>query len=237
MKKELFNGNAIPYDLSFEELNRMLFSDDMTEFCLACEALSCRDDSESFNALKSFLKHPDKYRRLYAMKTVFRNPASAELQYVLEEALASGDPLFINAACEILAEKSFGVDENILRSAVKSHLPDIHAGSLFALKTLSPSEANYAFLLKLFRASSHSSGKEILGKLLMNKYLPEKAEKLFAEFRSSDFSAVRMLAVAIGKEYGLDLSVFCSDVDGHIRNAASCKKSTTQMSKGLGERI
>lgn len=68
MKKELFNGNAIPYDLSFEELNRMLFSDDMTEFCLACEALSCRDDSESFNALKSFLKHPDKYRRLYAMK-------------------------------------------------------------------------------------------------------------------------------------------------------------------------
>lgn len=199
----------------------MLFSDDMTSFCLACEALSCRNDTRSYQAVRGFLEHPDKYRRLYAMKTVFRNPASAELMYVLEDALSSGDVLFINAACDIIAEHEFRVSESKLRRAANSKLPDLFAQSLYSLKILSSNEENFAFLLELLRKAEQSLAKEILGELLADKYLPEKASTLFEEFCSSDFPAIRILAAQIGKSFGFDLSGLCSDKDGHVRKAAN----------------
>lgn len=221
MRKEILNGTPIPYDLPFGDLKNMLFSDSMTNFCLACEALSYREDDKSYQAIKEFIKHQDKYRRLYAIKTIFRHPASSELQYVLEEALSSDDPLFINAACDIIAEKEFDVSESKLRLAVKSNSANLSAHSLHSLKVLAPNEENYVFLLALFQKSSHCLEQEILGELLMSKYLPEKSENLFQKFCLSKFPAIRILAVEIGQKYGYDLSELCSDNDGHVRKAAN----------------
>ena len=44
MKKEMLNGTRIPYELSVEELSKMLSSPIMKDFSLACEALSYNND-------------------------------------------------------------------------------------------------------------------------------------------------------------------------------------------------
>ena len=44
MKKEILNGTRIPYELSVEELSKMLSSPIMKDFSLACEALSYKNE-------------------------------------------------------------------------------------------------------------------------------------------------------------------------------------------------
>ena len=47
MKKELLNGVGIPYDKPIEELKELLFSPNMKNFSLACEALSYSDSEDA----------------------------------------------------------------------------------------------------------------------------------------------------------------------------------------------
>ena len=58
---------------------------------------------------------------------------------------------------------------------------------------------------------------------MCNGYLPEKAYELFDLFADDDFGRIRLIGVKIGKRYGLDISKFLSDTDGHVRKAAKSK--------------
>ena len=49
MKKEILNGTPIPYELSIEELEKMLSSPIMKDFSLACEALSYKNDPKAYH--------------------------------------------------------------------------------------------------------------------------------------------------------------------------------------------
>ena len=91
MKKEMLNGTRIPYELSVEELNKMLSSPIMNDFSLACAALSYKNDVAAYEAMKNHINDKDKYRRLYILKTIFRHPNAVELVDFLESAILSED--------------------------------------------------------------------------------------------------------------------------------------------------
>ena len=72
--KPVINGRTVSYDLPREDLYAMLASEDMTDFLLACEALSVIPDEEVCDRLGEYLTSPDKYRCLAVLKVIFRNP-------------------------------------------------------------------------------------------------------------------------------------------------------------------
>ena len=104
MKKEILNGTRIPYDLSVEELSKMLSSPIMQDFSLACEALSYKNDNAAYEAMKNYINDKDKYRRLYILKTIFRHPNAVELVDFLESAITSEDFLFVENGLLVISE-------------------------------------------------------------------------------------------------------------------------------------
>lgn len=222
MKKEILNGTPIPYDLSVDTLKEMISSPMMKDFALACEALSYKNEPEAYQIMKSYLHDKDKYRRLYILKTIFRHSEAVELVDDLEKAIASTDFLFIENGLLIVSKYSIKISEALLISAVRKYCDQLYT-AVGALKTLEKSDGNFEAIMKLFTLCSKCAQKEILGEILCNGYLPEKAYELFDLFADDDSGRIRLIGVKIGKRYGLDISKFLSDTDGHVRKAAKSK--------------
>ena len=219
MRKKILNGAPIPYGASIEELKMCLSSPSMKDFSLACEALSHSNHPEAYAAMKAYINDEDKYRRLYILKTIFRHPQATELANRLEESLAAEDVLFVRAALTVIAEHKIKVEGAALVAAILRHLPDL-GGELLALHTLTSGEENYTRLTKLFKKATTCNQKEFISKVLLSRYLPEKASDLFELLRHDPHAKIRVLAVKIGQEYGFEVSEFSHDPDGHVRKQA-----------------
>ncbi len=128
MKKEMLNGDLIPYNLSAEELEVMMTSAVMKDFTIACEALSYKNDSEAYRIMKSYINDKDKYRRLYILKTIFRHSEAVELVDFLEEAITSDDFLFAENGLLVVSAYKIKVSDALLLSAVCKHLPKLYTG-------------------------------------------------------------------------------------------------------------
>ncbi len=219
MKKEILNGTRIPYELSVEELSKMLSSPIMKDFSLACEALSYKNDVAAYEAMKSYINDKDKYRRLYILKTIFRHPNAVELVCFLENAINSEDLLFVENGLIVISEYKIKVPDSLVISAIHKHLPKLYT-AICSLTTLDISEENYSKLTVLFLKAEQCVQKEIIGEVLTDNYLTSKSKELFELFSRDKFAKIRLLAIKIAKNYGYNLSVFLSDIDGHVRNLA-----------------
>jgi uncharacterized membrane protein YphA (DoxX/SURF4 family) len=67
----ILNGNPVPVELPLPDLARMLESPDMTDFSLACRALSLKQTLESYDLLKCHLPHRDPYRHRCLLEALF----------------------------------------------------------------------------------------------------------------------------------------------------------------------
>ena len=220
MKKEILNGTRIPYELSIEELCKMLSSPIMKDFSLACEALSYKNDDAAYEAMKYYINDKDKYRRLYILKTIFRHLNAVELVDFLENAITSEDFLFVENGLIVISEYKIKVNDSLLLSVVDKHLPKLYT-AIRSLNTLEICEENYTKLIALFTRAEQCSQKEFIGEVLVDNYLPSKSKELFELFSCDKFAKVRLFAVKIAKIYGYDFSIFLSDEDGHIRDLAN----------------
>lgn len=126
MRYESVNGSYVPYDLPFDNIKDMLKSPIMKEFCLACEALSENKSKEAYEALKPYMFDKDKYRRLYVLKVIFKNPYAQELVFELENVLLSNDILFVEAGLFVVKDYNIKVLENILKEAITKILIVYH---------------------------------------------------------------------------------------------------------------
>ncbi len=219
MKKEMLNGDMIPYDLSVGELEVMMTSAVMKDFTLACEALSYKNDPEAYRIMRSYINDNDKYRRLYILKTIFRHREAVELSDFLENAIASEDFLFVENGLTVISSYNIKVSDTLLLSAVCKHLPKLYTG-IRSLKMLDVSDEHYTELVKLFKRAKECAQKEFIAEILTEKYLPEKAKELFEVFSCDKFGKIRIYAVNLAKIYGYDLTKFLSDTDGHVRKFA-----------------
>ena len=200
MRTEMINGIPVPYDLFVDELEVLLISGDMSDFVVACEALSYQTGDKAFALLKRFITDQDKYKRLYVLKTIFRYPKALQLKSFLEECLLSDDVLFVHNGLSVVGQYEIEVSEKAVLSAVLKHLSDLHYTDLYALKILSTSDESFLNLTKVFKRSKKCGHKEVLGEILLEKYYPSYAQELFALFSEDHFSKIRSLAERIKNE-------------------------------------
>ena len=222
-RKEIVNGQRIPYELETEALIQMLGSQDMTIFCLACEALSYRSEEQAYSALSSYLTSKDYYRRLYAFQVIFRNPRTASLQWYLDKQLSSEDLIFVRAALHNIMYYQVSCSEEKLKAAVYVHYRSLY-DEFYALAALSISDDNYQYLKSLWKVACTSISQEIISKVLIRGYGATKAEELFSLLSASSNPKLRVMAVYHAKENGISTEHMANDVNGHVRKAVKGSK-------------
>ena len=220
MRVEKINGVTVPYDKTTDELEQMLLSCNMSDFVVACEALSYKTDEKSFELLENYITNKDKNKRLCILKTIFRHPSSRKLTRYLEECILSDDIWFAENGLKNAYEYNFDISDEIILNAVFKHLEKLYCTFLYVLMKINKNDDNYLKLIELFNKSEISGQKEVLSEILYEKYLSEKAADLFSLFSNDSFSKIRLLAVKIGKEYRMDISEFYTDTDGHVKSEA-----------------
>lgn len=198
MKTEKINGVTVPHNLSTEELEKMLTTDNMGEFVVACEALSHKEDEKAFAVLKGYIKNKDKYKRLCVLKTIFNHPSSSLVLDFLEESIQSDAILFAQNGLNIVYEQNLSVDEKIILSAVFRHLHNLYMTDLYVLNSIPVNEENYTKLVKLFKKSEKCGQKEVLSEILCKKYLPDKSGELYELFSNDRFFKIRKKADKLG---------------------------------------
>lgn len=223
MRKEKINGVKVPYNKETDELEIMLHSRDMSDFLVACEALSYKTDEKAFNLLKGYINDKDKCKRLCVLKTIFRHRNSIQLKDFLEKIILSDDINFAENGLKNSYDYNFKISDEIILTAVNKHFQSLYCTFLYVLRNLNENEENFSKLVELFKKSEISGQKEVLCDILCEKYLPEKADILFSIFSNDIFSKIRLIAVRIGKEYNFDITMFYNDSDGHVRKEVAKK--------------
>lgn len=189
---------------------------DMQEFCDACDELVVIDNDEAFDMLLPWIDTKDRYRKLYAFKSLAKMSRAVELAKQIETALKSDDDLFAIAALRALAEKAIPICETLLKRRVEHYL-DSGYNECEALMRLTVNTENYNYLVNMFCKAKTCMTKEIISDLLCDKYMPEHAMELFELFASSSYGKLRCKAVDIGLQRGFDLDRLKNDSDGHVR--------------------
>ena len=216
--KPVINGRTVSYDLPAEELYAMLASEDMTDFLLACEALSVIPDEEVCDRLGEYLASTDEYRRLAVLKVIFRNPHAVRYTPVLEQAVMSEAILFAENGLRVAYECRVPVSEAAILTATRRHIARLFSPD--ALDLLAVSEEHYKALVEIFSLCVTSLQQEVLADILLRKYADSHAAELFGLFSESKYPHVRRAAVDLGLAHGFDLTALLSDPDGHVRRAA-----------------
>ena len=216
--KPVINGRTVSYDLPREDLYAMLASEDMTDFLLACEALSVIPDEEVCDRLGEYLTAPDQYRRLAVLKVIFRNPHAIKYAPALEQAIMSETILFAENGLRVAYECRVPVSETAILTATRRHIAKLYATD--ALDLLAVSEEHYKALVEIFSMCVTSLQQEVLAEILVRKYTDSHAAELFGLFSDSKYPHVRRAAVDLGLTHGFDLTALRNDPDGHVRQAA-----------------
>ncbi len=217
-KKQLLNGEPIPYDAPLPELEEMLRDKQMQRYCLACEALSQRTDEGAFRLLAAQLDVSDRWRRLYAFRVIFRSPYAADLSSYAVQQLQSDDPSFVLAALEIIEEHRLPCPEQAMKAAVAEHYALLHdQGKL--LFRLEATEENYRYLRDLFHREGTCLRQEIVADILLDHYEDSRPTELYALLAGSRCAKQRTKAAQLAKRRGLDPSALREDPDGHVRKA------------------
>ena len=133
MEKRILEGASV------FKLKMMLASDEMKNFTLACNELAAREEREAYEAMKRYVNHKDKYKRLYVLKKIFRHPCAKELIPWLEENIASGEEYFSENGLKVVDELGIKINREILLSAIEKYLKGrTNWDGLSALDTLEP---------------------------------------------------------------------------------------------------
>lgn len=218
MRKTIINGVPIPYETETTELINMLSSGDMTAFSVACEALSFKKEEQAFDALASMLNLRDKYRRLYVFKVIYRHPESSSLEQYLSDQLRSDDYLFVSAALHNIVDYRIACPQEVIKAAILQNYNRLY-DEFEALRQINTNEENYRYLENLLTSVNQSNAQEIIADILIERYNSTNGDELVQLLAASSNPKLRVRAVALGKERGIDMSDFLNDPDGHVRKA------------------
>lgn len=217
-RKQLINGETIPYGAPISVLKEMIQGTQMQDFSLACEALSWRRDEEAFRLLAEQLDAKDRWRALYAFRVIYRSPYAEGLASYAIKRLQSEDETFACAALRVLVEFDLPCPEELVKNAIERYFDQL-GEELCLLHRLTDTRENARYLRNLFLQAESSTQQEILADVLMERYEETRAEELYALLGSSAYGKVRKKAVELAKRNGLDFSAFRDDPDGHVRKA------------------
>lgn len=217
----LYNGTEIPESLSIAELECMLESNSMKEFCLAAKALVMKNSLEAYEVLKRHVYNPDIYKRRFILEIIFEYPYAVELKGEIEKALKSEDikGFMVKTALSAIIKFNLEADDEILIDVLKRH-KELDSWYYLVVANLENNEKNFDELLKLYLMRKHNASVRIaLAEQLLRFANVENYMTLFNMFEHDEQPHIRIVACKIAlKMNRKDLLItFLNDKDGHVR--------------------
>lgn len=221
----ILNGKPVPVESPLPELARMLESADMTDFALACRALSLKQTPESYQLLKSHLPNKDLYRHRCLLEALFAFPQSPELTAMAEEALRSRQEYLVTAALSGMIKGSLLLPEALILSTLEENLSTLSGWYFQVLFDFARTEENLQSILKLYHKSSGEQ-RTALAHQISYFANEENCHRLSSLLIADPITQVCLVGIRIAAEFG------CAHrhpelehhPDGHVR--ASYRKGT-----------
>ena len=139
---KFFNDQLVPDDLPLEDLERMLFSDHIQDFALACEELALTRRRDAFALMRRCYAQADPFRRRSLLAVLLGYPFAGELTAEAEAALASGDPELAAAALTAVAAGTVTVADAAILDSLAENAAELPAAAWQALARVAPDPAH-----------------------------------------------------------------------------------------------
>lgn len=162
---KFFNDQLVPDDLPLEDLERMLFSDHIQDFALACEELALTRRREAFALMRRCYAQADPFRRRSLLAVLLGCPFAGELTAEAEDALASGDPELAAAALTAVAAGTVTVADAAILDSLTEHAAELPTAAWQALTRVAPTPAHRAKLEALRTAAPERAAPLLTGYL------------------------------------------------------------------------
>ncbi len=213
------NGIIIPYNESTEQLVEML-DFRLTDFRVACEALSQKEDKLSFLTLIKLLKNDDPYKRRIGLECLGKHKDFSDEVDVVISCLDDESPYVVRTAIEVIKSHSIAQAESKIFSLLKSNNELTRESAISSLEYLSK-EIEVDFLIELYNDKNEKISKQAVNLILLmcNKTNWQKAYNIL---KRSDNEKARLIACKLLVKFGSEkekseLAIFLHDKNGHIR--------------------
>ena len=153
------NGQIVPENLSLSEIKKMMETNDMQTFVIACHALRFSRTHEAYMLLKKYITTKDKYKLRCILEVIFDYEESVELVSYLVEALQSKERYLITTALAKIRSGKAVVDDEYIFSCLEKNYKWLDSYDYCILKAVEKSDINTERIINLFNKSDANSVK------------------------------------------------------------------------------
>lgn len=222
---KLINGQIVPKNLTFSELEEMMESSNMQTFALACEALRLANSQQAYEVLKKHITVSDRYKRRCVLAVIYDYSNASELIPELVQALKSEEVFLVTTALDNIIQGRVRVADEQVLACIESNHGKLNSSYYYALTCIERTEENVERILNLYHTCKEDSVRIAMAESLHGFCNPNNYLRLFNLFKDDPVSHIRMVAcrIAIDHDRGDLLQKFKQDKDGHIRKLALSK--------------
>jgi HEAT repeat protein len=191
----------------------------------AIRDLASRDDTESLKTLAEAAAVGDQFLRRTAIEAIGRHPRGRALQVIILGALKDPSAYVVRTACDVVAEWALSEAHEPVAGllANASHATRQHAvHALDAIWT----DADFPMLFRIYTGDPEIDVRRDAARVLRQRTGPADWRTLFDAFYQDALARHRQWACELAEAFADAgilplLSRLSSDVDGHVRKAAS----------------
>lgn len=207
--------------ISIKELDQMMETSEMKQFCIVAKELVRRNSKEAYEVLKRYVFSSDIYKRRYILSVIFEYPYAIELVDELDKALRTENAksFMTTTILEVLINYNIRINADTIIQALKNR--DLDYGWYYqVISTFDKNEENLEKLLELYKMKGKCTSIRIfMAEELLGFVNEENYMQLFRLFEKDEQAHIRMVACKIANQMNRQdlLVLFKEDEDGHIR--------------------
>lgn len=154
---KFFNDQLVADDLPLDDLARMLESEHIQDFALACEQLALQNSREAFALMRRFYAQAELFRQRSVLAILLDMPFAAELTKEAEEALESSDKDLADVVLSAVAEGKITISDCAILKALESYGDELHYWHFRALERIAKTPENKAAVKALSQAARYDN--------------------------------------------------------------------------------
>ena len=191
----------------------------------AIHELKSREDAEALKALAAAAKSTDQFLRRSAVEVIGLHPRGRELQSIILDALTDMSGYVVRTACDVVERCELAEAHDRVRALLTDASEATRQRAVRTLGSIWVDE-DFPLIFRIYSNDSEIDVRREAAWVLRQRATSANWQPLFDAFRLDELARHRLWACELAEAFsGAEilpmLSELASDVDGHVRKAAS----------------
>jgi HEAT repeat protein len=187
--------------------------------------LALQEDAAALNALANAAGVEDQFIRRTATEAIGRHPDGRELRSIILRALQDPSEYVVRTACDVVARWALQEAHELVVGLVTNPSAATQQSAIRALGTIWI-EADFSMMFRIYSNASENEVRREAAWVLRQRATSAHWRTLFDAFQVDELARHRQWACELAEKFSDPkflpaLSQLSSDVDGHVRKAAS----------------